>query len=103
MGHAGRMNEAEIIAITRETLWVMLKLAGPMMMIALIVGVAVSLVQALTQIQEATLTFIPKVALMMVAALMLLPFMMQTLGTFTEGIAQRIIDVGRNDDTATAP
>lgn len=97
------MNEAEIIGLTRETLWVMLKLAGPMMLVALVVGVAVSLIQALTQIQEMTLTFIPKVVLMMLTALALMPFMMQALGTFTEGIAQRIIDVGRIDDTATAP
>lgn len=95
------MNEAEIIGITRETLWVMLKLAGPLMFIGLVVGIAVSLLQALTQIQEATLTFIPKVVLMVAAALLLLPFMMQTLGTFTQGIAERIIEVGRVDDTAT--
>ena len=97
------MNEAEIIGLTRETLWVMLKLAGPMLIVALIVGIAVSLIQALTQIQEMTLTFIPKVVLMMLTALMLLPFMMDSLGTFTEGIAQRIIDVGHTDDSATAP
>ena len=95
------MNEAEIIGLTRETLWVMLKLAGPMMFIALVVGIAVSLLQTLTQIQEATLTFIPKLVLMVAAALMLMPFMMQTLGGFTQGIAQRIIEVGRTDDTAT--
>jgi len=95
------MNEAEIIGLTRETLWVMLKLAGPLMFIGLVVGIAVSLLQALTQIQEATLTFIPKVVLMVAAALLLMPFMMQTLGTFTQGIAERIIDVGRIDDTAT--
>ena len=95
------MNEAEIIGLTRETLWVMLKLAGPMMFVALVVGIAISLLQALTQIQEMTLTFIPKIVLMVATAVMLLPFMMQTLGTFTQGIAQRIIEVGRTDDTAT--
>ncbi len=95
------MNEAEIIGLTRETLWVMLKLAGPMMFVALVVGIAISLLQALTQIQEMTLTFIPKIVLMVATAVMLLPFMMQTLGTFTQGIAERIIEVGRTDDTAT--
>ena len=97
------MNEAEIIGLTREALWVMLKLAGPLLAIALVVGIAISLLQALTQIQEQTLTFVPKIVLILGGLLLLMPFMMQTLGTFTEGIAQRIIDVGHEDTTSTTP
>lgn len=97
------MNENEVISITREAMWVMLKIAGPLLLIALVVGVVISLIQALTQIQEMTLTFVPKIVVMLAAALLLLPFMMQTLETFTEGIADRIVRISETDDTATAP
>lgn len=97
------MSENEIISITREAMWVMLKIAGPLLVIALVVGVLISLVQALTQIQEMTLTFVPKIVIMMAAALLLLPFMMQTLSSFTEGIADRIVNISQHDETATAP
>lgn len=97
------MTENEIISITREAMWVMLKIAGPLLLIALVVGVIISLIQALTQIQEMTLTFVPKIVVMLAAALLLLPFMMQTLGTFTEGIADRIVRIAQTDETATAP
>ncbi|MGE3769708.1 MAG: flagellar biosynthesis protein FliQ [Bdellovibrionales bacterium] len=97
------MSEAEVISITREAMWVMLKIAGPLLFVALVVGVAISLIQALTQIQEMTLTFVPKIVVMLAAALLMLPFMMQTLGTFTDGIADRIVAIGQTDETATAP
>lgn len=97
------MTEAEIISLTRETMWVMLKIAGPLMIVALIVGIVVSLIQTLTQIQEMTLTFVPKIIIMFACALLLMPFMMQTLGTFTDAIAERIVAVGQQDETATAP
>lgn len=97
------MSENEIISITREAMWVMLKIAGPLLLIALVVGVLISLVQALTQIQEMTLTFVPKIVVMLAAALLLLPFMMQTLGSFTESIADRIVSISQTDETATAP
>jgi flagellar biosynthetic protein FliQ len=97
------MNEAEVIAIAREAMWVMIKIAGPLLLIGLVIGVAISLVQALTQIQEMTLTFVPKIIVIMLALLLMLPFMMQTLGTFTDGIADRIVSIGQTDETATAP
>lgn len=97
------MSENEIISITREAMWVMLKIAGPLLLIALVVGVIISLIQALTQIQEMTLTFVPKIVIMMAAALLLLPFMMQTLESFTESLADRIVTISQTDETATAP
>jgi flagellar biosynthesis protein FliQ len=97
------MTEGEILSIARETMWVMLKLAGPLMIISLVVGIVVSLIQTLTQIQEMTLTFVPKIVIMLASALLLLPFMMDTLGGFTNMLANRIVAVGQQDDTATAP
>src|ERR1700710_1266392 len=57
----GAMQEAETVALLRETMLVVLKLAGPPLLVALCVGLIVSLLQAVTQINEASLAFVPKV------------------------------------------
>ena len=88
------MNEADLLEITRESILVLLQIAGPMMIISLVVGLAISLFQTLTQIQEQTLTFVPKIVIMFVSLLVLLPFMIAQLSTFTERIMDRIISIG---------
>jgi flagellar biosynthesis protein FliQ len=85
------MDEAEFIAICREAVWVMIKVGAPMMLIALFVGLCISLVQALTQIQETTLTFVPKILFMMLGMVIFLPFMLGSLVSFTNEIFARII------------
>lgn len=67
------MSEAEIIDIAKEAIWVTIKLSMPIMLIGLIVGVAISLIQALTQIQEMTLAFVPKILAIFVSIFILLP------------------------------
>ncbi|SLN76824.1 flagellar biosynthesis protein FliQ [Oceanibacterium hippocampi] len=84
------MNEADVIDISREAIWVLLKVAGPVMVIALLVGLAISLIQALTQVQEMTLAFVPKILAIFVSIIVLMPFMIATLTAFMEQIAQRI-------------
>ncbi len=88
------MNAAEAIGIGRESVLTMLQIGAPLMLIALAVGLTISLVQALTQIQEITLTFVPKILVIFVSLIFLLPFMLATLITFTEGLADRIIGLG---------
>lgn len=88
------MNEAEVIGICREAIWVMLKLAGPLLIVGLVVGVTISLFQAITQIQEMTLAFIPKMVLVFGVTIMLLPYMMATLGDFTNRLSDKIINIG---------
>jgi len=88
------METAEVFDIGRDAIFVMLKIGAPIMMIALIVGLAISLVQALTQIQEMTLSFVPKILVMLASLLLLLPFMFATLSTFTERLADRIVSIG---------
>lgn len=88
------MNEAEVIEICRESILVMLKVLGPVLLAGLIVGVAVSLLQAVTQIQEPTLSFIPKVVTIFALTLWLLPFMMSTLGGFTKTLTDKIVAIG---------
>jgi len=77
------MDQAEFISVCREAIWVMMKVGGPMMLIALVVGLAISLVQALTQIQETTLSFVPKIICIFLGMIMFLPFMLGSLTTFT--------------------
>ena len=88
------MNEAEVIDICREAIMVMLKLAGPMLLAGLVIGVAISLIQAVTQIQEMTLTFVPKLIVIFGLTVLLMPYMLAQLSGFTEGLAARIVAIG---------
>jgi flagellar biosynthesis protein FliQ len=85
------MNATDAIDLAHETVVVALKLGAPVMLLALVVGLAISFLQALTQIQEMTLTFVPKMLVILVSILVLLPFMIQTLTTFTQSLVSRII------------
>lgn len=84
------MTPADVIDIVREALWVLIKVAGPVMIVGLVVGVVISLLQALTQVQEMTLTFVPKILAIFAALLVFLPFMMSTMIAFMGDIALRI-------------
>ena len=55
------MTPTDVLELSRESVWVMLKVGGPILMVALLVGLSISLVQALTQVQEMTLSFVPKI------------------------------------------
>jgi flagellar biosynthetic protein FliQ len=77
------MTPEQVLDLVRETIWLMIRIGGPVMLTALVVGLAVSLVQALTQIQEMTLSFVPKVVLMSLALVVALPFMLGELRAFT--------------------
>lgn len=88
------MNESEVIEICREAIIVMLKVVGPILLAGLVVGIIVSLIQTVTQIQEMTLTFIPKMLVIFSITIWLLPFMMSTLGGFTHSLTDRIVQIG---------
>ena len=85
------MDEAVLLEVGRDEVIVTLKLGAPLMLIALLIGLVISLFQALTQIQEVTLTFVPKIIVVFVAMLLLAPFMLHTLTDFTERIMQQAI------------
>ena len=85
------MNANDAIEIGRETIIVALKLGAPAMLMALTVGLAIAFLQALTQIQEMTLTFVPKMVVILLSLIVFLPFMLSTLQTFTESLMGRII------------
>jgi flagellar biosynthetic protein FliQ len=84
----------EAIEIGRETIYVMLKIGAPVMMLALVVGLAIALFQALTSIQEMTLTFVPKIIVIFVGIMLMLPFMLSSLTTFSQGLFDRMIALG---------
>ena len=85
------MNEEEIIDIARRAILVTIQVSAPVMLIGLAVGVTIALVQALTQIQEITLVFVPKIIAIMLALFVFLPGMAATLIGFTEFLADEII------------
>ena len=85
------MDTQQALDVAHEGILVLVKLASPLMLVALAVGLVVSLFQALTQIQEMTLAFVPKILVIFLSLLVFLPFMMTTLIVFTEGLFDRII------------
>jgi len=91
------MQEAEVIEICREAILVMLKLVGPIMLAGLLTGVTVSMIQTVTQIQEMSLTFIPKMVVVFGITIWLLPFMLSTLGGFTHSLTDRIVQIGQEN------
>ena len=88
------MNEASVVEVGREALWVILKIAGPIMASGLVIGLLIALFQALTTIQEMTLTFVPKIIVIFTAVIIFLPWMMQTVTVFTQQLFDRMISLG---------
>ena len=88
------MNEADVIDFTREAIILTIKISAPIMIIGLVVGVSISLIQALTQIQEMTLTFVPKIIAIFAGIFVLFPTMTLLLTGFTQKIADKIVNMG---------
>ncbi len=84
------MNPQMVVSIGREALMVTLMVAGPLLLCGLIVGVVISLFQAVTQIQEMTLTFIPKILAIGLALLIFLPWIINRLTDFTTHMYEMI-------------
>lgn len=87
------MSEQEALDFAREAIFTLLKLGTPIMMVGLIVGLTIAIFQALTQIQEMTLTFVPKIIVIFLALLVFLPWMMEILFDFMAIVSDRIINV----------
>lgn len=85
------MGGAEVLDVARDAIWTIVLVSSPLMLVGLVVGVAVSLVQALTQIQEQTLVFVPKILAMFAALLIALPFMADLLHSHMLRLSSRII------------
>lgn len=88
------MNQAAVLEIGRDGLWVVLELAGPIMLAGLLIGLIIALFQALTTIQEMTLTFVPKILVIFVSLILFLPFMMTTLIEFSRHLFDVMVSLG---------
>ncbi|MEY8291421.1 flagellar biosynthesis protein FliQ [Carnobacteriaceae bacterium 52-44] len=84
------MNLSQTLDILQTAFLTILKVGGPILIIALVVGLVISILQAATQIQEQTLSFVPKLLAIVVGLIVLGNFMMTTLIEFTEDIFQTI-------------
>ena len=82
------MNTADVIQVLRDALWVTAIVSGPFLVIGMVIGLVISLVQAMTQLQEATLTFVPKVVVLGG------PFAINKLIEFTQELMDRAISLG---------
>ena len=85
------MTGAEVLDIVTDGIWTLIIVSVPMMLVGLLVGVVVALFQALTQIQEQTLVFVPKIIAIFITMLLTLPFVGATMGAFMTRVVDMII------------
>jgi flagellar biosynthetic protein FliQ len=84
------VNGAEVLDVGRDAIWLTIQLCAPVLIVGLVVGVGVGLMQALTQIQEATLVYAPKIVAIFISLLVFLPLMGALMSSFMRSIAARI-------------
>lgn len=86
----GEMNEADALDIMQAAIWTILVASGPAVMTAMVVGVAIAILQALTQVQEMTLTFVPKIVSIMIAIGVSAPFIGAQINLFSNLVFSRV-------------
>lgn len=84
------MTGAEVMDVGRDAIIVLLKVSAPPMLIGLLIGLIIALFQALTQIQEMTLVFVPKIIAIFISVLVAMPFMAAALGGFMERVMSHV-------------
>ncbi|MDH4263068.1 MAG: flagellar biosynthesis protein FliQ [Spirochaetia bacterium] len=77
------MTEADIITIGRDAIWITLKLSSPMLILGLLVGLIISIFQTTTSIQEQTLTFVPKLVVILLSLIVFASWLIQTMIDYT--------------------
>ncbi len=85
------MDLGAVAEITREAVYVLVIISMPILILSLVVGLIISLLQALTQIQEQTLTFVPKIITVYLSMIVILPYMYSKLQVFVDHIMQHIV------------
>lgn len=88
------MTGADVVDIARDGIWTLVLVAGPVMMVGLVIGVIIGLLQALTSIQEATLVYVPKILGIFVALLVAFPFMGAVLNGYMHRVMDKVIAGG---------
>jgi flagellar biosynthesis protein FliQ len=87
------MNQTQLIDITREAILLTIQIGAPVMLVGLLVGVVIALIQALTQIQEMTLVFVPKILVIFLAIFALFPAFVNLMSSYMQEIATLIIAI----------
>ena len=88
------MNEVEVLYISREAIFTLVKVVTPVLLVALFIGLIVGIFQDLTQIQEMTLAFVPKILGVFVTIILLFPFMLNQMQMLTDTLFDKIINGG---------
>ena len=88
------MNEVEVLDISREALFTLLKVVTPVLLVALFIGLVIGIFQALTQIQEMTLAFVPKILCVFLTLILLFPFMLNQMRNLSTMLFDKIVNGG---------
>jgi flagellar biosynthetic protein FliQ len=84
------MNQADALDIVRSALWTVIVASGPAVGAAMFIGIIIALLQALTQVQEITLTFVPKIVAILLVSALTAPFVGAVIYSFAEQVYSRI-------------
>ena len=84
------MNEADALEIVQYAIWTVLTASAPAVVVAMVVGVAIAFLQALSLVQEITLTFVPKIVAILLAVALSGPFVGAQISSFTTVVFQRV-------------
>ena len=85
------MNEVEVLDISRDAIFTLLKIVTPVLLVALFIGLIIGIFQALTQIQEMTLAFVPKILGVFITIILLFPFMLNQMQLLSNNLFDKII------------
>ncbi len=88
------MNELMVIEVGKDAIYTLLIVVAPLLFAAMFIGLLIGLFQTLTQLQEMTLVFVPKIILVFITMILFMPFMMNRLKVFTEGLFDKIVALG---------
>lgn len=89
------MSEDLVMGIAAEAIKTTIYLAGPMLFAAMAIGILVSVIQAVTQINESTLTFIPKMAAVLLVLVLMAPWMLETMKEYASSVLTQAGEIGR--------
>ncbi len=91
------MDEVQVIDVARDAIWTLIVVSAPVLLIAMGIGLLIGIIQTLTQIQEITLVFVPKILIVFIALLMMIPFMSEKMMSFSENIFDRVVAIGNTE------
>jgi flagellar biosynthetic protein FliQ len=87
------MNQSQLIDIFQQMVWIMVLVSSPILITSMVVGVIISIFQAVTQIQEQTLTFVPKIMIGLFVFIFTSPWLVDTMVTYTQQIMNLVIEL----------